>query len=549
MEIQKNISKVAAAILLAVVLLFPSCDGMMDNPLKDKETGEDINLLLIDFNFFKTQITCNLYDANTKELVGQPATIKFSGKNGNDIVTFSGEKRTEFLTTNGQFELTVDPNVQVSASSPLLFAMNVDINGYVPMSKGVSFSSDGKKNIDFYLTKKTDQTQSDIGGGIDINNGDTVIVFGYAPPSRLKSAKVEELPYKISWSVSVNDFLKFKDAQGNFLYTSSEALLAAYNANPEGFMYIKSNSTNNFSPWPDLLNKDGSVKSVILHILESGTLEYIMVGGVRVADFNGAEMKATATYTGTNTPDVFGFARFENNSWNFLGQPIVAKAMPYSYTLIEVFDNTLCQQGATISFNAGFKSSFSITADIYDANGKFILAQNFTGVFPASFVLENVPAVPAKLVFRNNNPAFKPMADLNVASLCSGNYAATVEAQQGYTGYQFVLKAFCADNPQVAFAPTYKGEYRIKNTNDPWQGGFMTGGVIDLLGKPEQEYEYRLLWENQWETTTFHSRFNADGSYPYPSDSNIKSEKMDDGRIRINISHVFKTSVCEKMNW
>ena len=55
MEIQKNISKVAAAILLAVVLLFPSCDGMMDNPLKDKETGEDINLLLIDFNFFKTQ--------------------------------------------------------------------------------------------------------------------------------------------------------------------------------------------------------------------------------------------------------------------------------------------------------------------------------------------------------------------------------------------------------------------------------------------------------------------------------------------------------------
>jgi len=77
----------------------------------------------------------------------------------------------------------------------------------------------------------------------------------------------------------------------------------------------------------------------------------------------------------------------------------------------------------------------------------------------------------------------------------------------------------------------------------------MQGGVLDLLGMPDQEYEYRLLWENEWETSTFHSRFNPDGTYPYTSDSKITSEKLSDGRIRINISHIFRQKVCDTLNW
>lgn len=535
-------------ILVLLTVLVSACDGLFQNPLKDKETNEDINVLIVDFNFFRTHITVNLFDASTQNRIEKPVTLSFSGKNGSDIVTYSGNKRQVHEILNGQVELTIDPNIKASESAPLSFAVSAVAEGYNSMSKTETFLSEGHKTINLFLSKKSDETGTQVGGGVNIGDGDTTIVFGFAPGLKLKSAAIEK-PFKIKYSLTISDFLKLKDQNGNLLFSSTQAFLDAYNADKDNFLYIHTSTFNDYPSWPDILKKDGTPANVLLHLLETGTIEYMSVGGKKVGSFNGAIMKADCEWTSTDEPAIWGFAVFENDGWLYKNKQLLIDGLPYAYTVIEASDATTCGLGTTIRFEAGFKSGFTITADFFDMQGKLLFTQNFTGNFPASFVLENVPGVPAKLIFRNNNPSFKPIPDLEVSSLCSGTNTINVMAQDGFSGYQIVLKAFCQSNPFVAVAPTYSGEYRFAATANAWQGGFMQGGVLDLLGKPDQEYEYRLLWENEWEVTSFTTTFNSDGSYPFASDSKITSEKLSDGRTRINISHTFKQSVCDTMNW
>lgn len=540
-------SKKITLVLLALAVMLAACDHLKD-PLKDKETGEDINLLIVDFNFFRTHLTVNLYDATTHKRIELPSSITFTGKNGKDIVTYTGNKKPSFEILQGQLELTVDPNVKVSEAVPLNFGVTVEAEGYTSMSKTETFLTEGKKSVDIFLARKSDQTGTQIGGEVETGNGDTTIVFSFAGSTKLKSASVEK-PFSIKYELALNDFLKLKDESGNLLFASSQAFWDAYNARKENFLFIQVNSFNDYPAWPDVLKKDGNTENIILRILETGTVEYMSVDGKKVGSFNGAAMKAAAMWSAAPEPKVWGYAVYDKDGWLFQGKEIVITSLPHAYTLIHASDAIFCSTGAAIRFEAGFKSSFSIIADVFDMKGALLFTRNFSGNFPTEFVLENVPGVPAKLVFRNNNPSFKPIPDLNIPDLCSGKYTVSVLPQEGFIGYQIVLKAFCPDNPAIAVAPTYSGEYRFAGTSGEWQGGFMQGGVLDLLGKPDQEYEYRLLWENEWELTRFTTTFNSDGSYPYNSDSRITSEKLSDGRIRINVSHTFKQSVCDKMNW
>ena len=69
----KNIIKISQllSIVLMTIVLFPACEDYFVNPLKDKDTGEDINLLIVDFNFFKTRMTYNITDAKTGETAAE----------------------------------------------------------------------------------------------------------------------------------------------------------------------------------------------------------------------------------------------------------------------------------------------------------------------------------------------------------------------------------------------------------------------------------------------------------------------------------------------
>lgn len=90
---------------ILLIALLSGCAEYLDNPLKDKETGDDINLLLIDFNFFNTRLSVKLLDVSNGSLIDKAATVRFTGDNGNDIVTFTGENARSSMLPTGSLKL------------------------------------------------------------------------------------------------------------------------------------------------------------------------------------------------------------------------------------------------------------------------------------------------------------------------------------------------------------------------------------------------------------------------------------------------------------
>ena len=74
-------------------------------------------------------------------------------------------------------------------------------------------------------------------------------------------------------------------------------------------------------------------------------------------------------------------------------------------------------------------------------------------------------------------------------------------------------------------------------------------GKADIMARPGQEYELRLLWEGKWETSGFGTEFDAQGNYINRTGSKVSSEKMEDGRTRIRIEHEFDQQICDDMDW
>ena len=277
----------------------------------------------------------------------------------------------------------------------------------------------------------------------------------------------------------------------------------------------------------------------------------LSIGDKQIDNLNGGKIQSFCKFTGDTDPVLFGFFGFDDGSWNLLGTEIEYETLRFRYTLAKVMDDSVCEIGGKFSFQSNSTTSFSIDADLYDLNNKFISSLNFKGDFPEKFTLENVPTDPVKVVFRNNNPAFKPIPPMEINNLCDGEYEIEVIKKEDYVEYQITLKALCADNPSIGIAPTYNVEYRLKNSNDYWQGVRIKGGVLNLLGIPNREYEMRLLWEGEWEYAAYFTQFDANGKYLGTAEpgASISSEKLDDGRIQIKIEKLFSQSICNDLGW
>ncbi|NOR76745.1 MAG: hypothetical protein GQ525_16500 [Draconibacterium sp.] len=543
-------NRIKPIILIFAILFLSGCGEYLDNPLIDKETGEDISLLIIDFNFFKTSMTYKFLDASDGTRITKEAKINFTGQNGNDIVTFAGEKKDIFYTSEGQLELTIDPNISISVNTTVEFAVNIDVEGYNNLAKGIQIQNEGKKTYELYLSKIADEEETNLTGDVDYNNGDTTFYFN-SNSSETKSALVEGKQYEINYSLTISNLLKFQDAYGNLLFNSSEEVIAEYQLYPDNFVKLSINSFYDYKPGIELLNIEGNVQSVLFEKLETGKLNSLTVGGKVVANFNGGVINSFCNFIGDSEPELFGFANFENSSWTMLGKEVVYDELQFSYTVAQIIDDSVCKIGATITFNSNTKTSFSIDADAYDENNNYLISMNFKGNFPETFVLENIPEMAVKLVFRDNNPAFAPIPPLENKNLCEGNYDIDVNVKDEFTEYQIVLKALCADNPTIGIAPTYSAEVKIKSSEDSWQGITMTGGITDVLGKPNQEYELRLLWEGEWEYSTYFTTFDEDGNYlgPPETGAKIESKILDDGRIQIRIDKIFSQQICDDLGW
>lgn len=541
-------------VLAIIIFSIAGCSDYFKNPLVDKETGEDINLLVLDFNFFTTRMTYKLIDATTGAIINKDALIMFSGKNANDIVSFGGDKNENYQTTEGRLELTIDPNIPISSSSPFEFAVNVDIEGYNSLAKGIQINSEGNKTIELFFTKTEDEEESELTGGVEIDNGDTTFYFIAPFKAHLKSARgTKEKEYNIRHTFVMDDLMQFRDKNNQAIFASRKEAYEAYLSDSANFIKVSIYSLSNYKQEIDVVNFGDEVKSALFHKIETGRLSRLRIAGELVFSIGDGKITSTCTDLKDFLPNILNFVAFdsEEGHWNLLGDNTVHKDLRFKYTLASVSQEDLCDTGGTITFKSNILSSFSIDADVYDADNKFITSMNFKGNFPETFELENVPKGAVKLVFRNNNPAFQEIPPLNIPDFCNGNDEVTVAPTSGYVEYRIVLKALCQNNKTVAIAPSYSAEFRLKNTEDSWQGIYMVGGVVDILGKPSAEYELRLLWEDAWEYSAYFTMFNEDGSYngPDEADAKVTSKRLDDGRMQINVEKIFKQNICDDLGW
>jgi hypothetical protein len=532
---------------IVLIASLAGCGEMLDNPTIDKDTGEDISLLLIDFNFFDTRASFTLIDASDNSSITSTATIWFTGNNANDIVNFAGEKNDSYTTSEGQLELTFDPNVEVSSSSPLEFTVHVEIDGYQTYSQGLQINSEGIKTFELPMSTESDGEDTVLDGTEDPND-DGSIILSYFP--QLKSTNIEEVSYEVGYSITKADIVNFLDSDGNKMFEDIEELEEALDNNPTNFLSMEITKHTDFQILTTtIIDEEGGDSQLALYQqLEKGSLKKLSVTGRQVSSLNEGIIKSVCSYLGSPSPDYFGFMELDDDARVFKGRSQNYTDLDFSYTVACAWGE-LCTLGSSIQFSSNMVSGFSIDADIYNATGDKIKTETFTGNFPETFTLENVPASSAKVVFRNNNPSFEEIPDLEIENLCSGSYEVDVEAAEDYSEYQVVLKALCSDNTSIAIAPTYSGEYRIKDSDDEWQGADMIGGVANILAKPNQEYQIRLLWEEEWETTDFSTTIDDEGNIVDNSGSTTTSEILSDGRIRINVEHVFQQSVCESLGW
>ncbi len=98
------------AVLVATLFFTVGCSDLFNNPLQDKETGEDLTLLLLDLNFFDTKLILKFEDFDTGDLlVGESISTIMVGAEADQFVTVFGEKKNEHTTSSGILELYLDP--------------------------------------------------------------------------------------------------------------------------------------------------------------------------------------------------------------------------------------------------------------------------------------------------------------------------------------------------------------------------------------------------------------------------------------------------------
>jgi|GEM_PF-2057158 len=153
-KLNSRILALTACILL--IAGFTGCKDMFVNPLVDKDTGDDVTLLLIDRNFIKTKFVVRLVDIATQEPIDQEEVeVRFVGDDANNLINFSGTKGTNYKTSSGFVEIGYDPNIVLSDQDPQVFTIIALSANYVSGPQVVEFTTDGVKNLTIRMIRTT----------------------------------------------------------------------------------------------------------------------------------------------------------------------------------------------------------------------------------------------------------------------------------------------------------------------------------------------------------------------------------------------------------
>lgn len=219
----KKILKSVKVLVIIVAALFVnnSCNNLFENPLKDKETGESLTMLLLDQNFFDTKLMVHLVDAQTGEELNNSVNIYISGDDADKIVDFNGNRNESYRVDGGYVEVAVDPAFvpSVETSLDIVVFANSDDNSWYSLPTEVSLVQTGTNDvvISMYYQSEDDLEEVEEGGLFNILDEQI---------SNLKSASLE-LTVPFTHSINTNkqgayinkyDAIKYQDGYSVYFH-------------------------------------------------------------------------------------------------------------------------------------------------------------------------------------------------------------------------------------------------------------------------------------------------------------------------------------------
>ena len=148
MKSQIQFRNLALAGILVMGTLLSGCKDMFKDPMIDKETGEDVTLLLMDMNFIKTKINVQVQDMTTGlPIENEELLISFYGEDAENLVNFEGYKNTDYTTSAGLVEVGYDPGIPVNSQDPIELTVMVESENYISAPQFVSYTSEGVKDL------------------------------------------------------------------------------------------------------------------------------------------------------------------------------------------------------------------------------------------------------------------------------------------------------------------------------------------------------------------------------------------------------------------
>lgn len=512
----KKILKSIKILTFIAVALFVSnsCSNIFDNPMKDKETGENLPFLLLDQNFFETKLMIHLIDAQTGKDISSDIIVYLTGNDSQKIVDFNGKHNENYRIKNGYFELAVDPSIVPSVESPLnliVFANNDDYTWY-SLPTEVSIVQSGLSDVIVLMYNQNNNDLDEIDEDILLSNLKSAKIaapFEYSINTNNKGAKINKYS-QIKYMLGYYVYFHIQPKYFNTVYESVK--LTANN-------YSGSN-LDNFGFFGNYLTSNNSVTSFnnLQKLSENKNIKNFMFYGATEEEIENCSLLFKVNITKEDrkpgSAKFYYVMSFSNGS---------SKTGYISANFPEI-DNKTKQETYT--------KSVYISSIYYPANNKITTFE----IFPDAqydFTSETKQTYP-------NGP-------------CGESLDIGIKAKTDLKPYKIIATIGCKNTQGVAVAPSISGKFNEKSKTNKTNFVFI-GGICVIQLKENTDYTIEAKYNNstvQFDFTTDKSKIDEVIKLALEEFTELESIKIsfgnepNDGNPQeINVSIVYKQEYC-----
>ena len=477
--------------LIIISLVITSCDP--DGILTDKQTGEDIPLVIIDPNFTTTSFQLRLLDIETGNRIEEPVDVElFSNK---QLINSSGNFIESATITNGLLDFSLSPSENVSISDTLYLFINAisENSGYVFTSKFDQFSEEKYSIITLEGTK-----YSNISAEMNSQKILSVPQDNRSDALNILSSIVGETLYidgNTYWDFIFNNY---RPDIGFSLITDR------YHINPTGSKLIEDYRPRHSFKAPIPLEKNAEFKVVYENALLSNQFTYVM-------NFEFMDQFGHATIR-INRDGTYVFRNLRRGGQiindrlpNFDGRVVMNEGLTMRNLWIEHFLNQpnlrTCDEGFNLRFRGlddlktpvEFEYAVRRDNNYLSTIGYTSLTDQYpvhnTGNHYYSSELNSVEFI------ENSQFFIEPrVLELGGAEACGSTYIFKVLPKDEVEKYTINVQTQCTGQ-NGSVLPTANVFFREQGETN-WEGTRFTSGTSTLFLKPETLYDIEGQYEN-----------------------------------------------------